>query len=109
MPDVKAASNLYMNQSSRTESQILSLQNRLTMARYVRNYLKDMGNESRLLPTHSGIDNKSIENQIEDYNEMQLRRNNLMVNSSEQNPLVRDLDRSMAELRAAIIHSIDNL
>lgn len=109
VPDVKAASNLYMNQSSRTESQILSLQNRLTMARYVRNYLKDMGNESRLLPTHSGIDNKSIENQIEDYNEMQLRRNNLMVNSSEQNPLVRDLDRSMEELRAAIIHSIENL
>lgn len=109
VPDVKAASNLYMNQSSRTESQILSLENRLTMARYVRNYLKDMGNESRLLPTHSGIDNESIENQIEDYNRLHLQRNSLMVNSSEQNPLVRDLDRSMEELRAAIIRSIDNL
>ena len=32
-----------------------------------------------------------------------------MMNSSEQNPLVRDLDHSMDELREAIIRSIDNL
>lgn len=109
VPDVKAASNLYMNQNSRNNSQILSLQNRLSMARYVRNYMKEMGDNSQLLPTNSGIDNKSIENQIDDYNQMQLQRRSLMVNSSEQNPLVRDLNRAMEELRKAIIRSIDNL
>ena len=109
VPDVKAASNLYMNQNSRNNSQILSLRNRLSMARYVRNYMKEMGDNSQLLPTNSGIDNNSIENQIEDYNRMQLQRKSLMMNSSEQNPLVRDLDHSMDELREAIIRSIDNL
>ena len=109
VPDVKAASNLYMNQNSRNSSQILSLQNRLSMARYVRNYMKEMGDNSQLLPTNSGINNDAIEDQIKEYNRMCLQRRSLMVNSSEQNPLVRDLDRAMEELRKAIIRSIDNL
>lgn len=109
VPDVKAASNLYMNQNSRNNSQMLSLQNRLSMARYVRNYMKEMGDNNQLLPTNSGINNDAIEDQIKEYNRMCLQRRSLMVNSSEQNPLVRDLDRSMEELRKAIIRSIDNL
>ena len=39
---------------------------------------------------------------------MMLRRNNLVANSSEENPLVHDLDENLADLRQAIITSIDN-
>ena len=50
----------------------------------------------------------SIENQISEYNGKLLQRNGLMANSSTVNPLVMDMDEVLAELRKAIIASIDN-
>lgn len=109
LPDVQAASSLYMTQSSQANSQLQLLNNQLYMARYIRNYITSAPNKNQLLPANSGIESASIENQISEYNTVQLQRNNLVANSSEQNPLVIDLDQSLASLREAIISSIDNL
>lgn len=109
LPDVQAASNLYMAQSSQTSSQILALSTQLSMVRYIRNYLATTAEQNQLLPANSGLENVGIEKQISEYNTLQLQRNNLVANSSEQNPLVMDLDQSLATIRGAIISSIDNL
>lgn len=109
LTDVQAASSLYMAQSSQTNNQLQLLNNQLYMARYIRNYITSAPNMNQLLPANSGIESASIENQISEYNAIQLQRNNLVANSSEQNPLVIDLDQSLASLREAIISSIDNL
>ena len=109
LPDVQAASSLYMTQSSETNAQILALNTQLSMARYVRNYLTGAAGRNQLLPANSGIESAGIEQQISEYNTMQLQRNNLVANSSEQNPLVVDLDQSLKAMRAAITTSIDNL
>lgn len=108
LPDVQAASNMYMNQVNEANSQILILNNQLYMARYIRNYLTDNVNKSQLLPSNSGIENTNIERQISEYNSKLLQRNSLIANSSEQNPLVIDLDHALASMRKAIITSIDN-
>lgn len=108
LPDVQAASSLYMSQASETGSQILTLNNQLYMANYIRNYLTDDQNKNRLLPANSGIENSQIETQIATYNEKQLQRNSLTANSSEHNPLVIDLDEALGAMRKAIISSIDN-
>lgn len=109
LPDVEAASNLYMNQSKETSNMILELNTRLSMARYIRNYLSGGAGKNQLLPVNSGIENSGIEAQITQYNTTQLQRNNLIANSSESNPLVADYDQSLASMRKAIISSIDNL
>ena len=109
LPDVQAAANLYMTQSSATNAQILALNTQLSMARYIRNNLTGAANKNQLLPANSSIESSNIESQIAEYNAMQLQRNNLVANSSEQNPLVMDLDQSLKALRGAIITSIDNL
>ena len=108
LPDVQAASDLYISQNSAADAQLLSLNNQLYMTRYVRNYLLDNANKEKLLPVNSGIENMSIENQISEYNGKLLQRNGLMANSSTVNPLVMDMDEVLAELRKAIIASIDN-
>lgn len=108
LPDVQAAANMYMTQSSETGSQILTLNTQLVMTRYVRNYLTNNSNRNQLLPANSGIESSGIEKQIADYNTLQLQRNNLVANSSESNPLVTDMDQSLQNMRNAIISSIDN-
>ena len=108
LPDVQAAASMYMAQSSETNAQILALNTQLSMARYIRNYLTNATSKNQLLPANSGIESPGIEQQIANYNTAQLRRNDLVANSSEKNPLVVDMDQSLENMRSAIITSIDN-
>lgn len=108
LPDVQTAASMYMTQSSETSAQILALNTQLSMARYIRNYLTNGTSENQLLPSNSGIESPGIEKLIADYNTMQLRRNDMVSNSSEKNPLVIDVDHSLENMRHAIVTSIDN-
>ena len=108
LPDVQAASSMYMAQSSATNAQILALNNQLYMTRYIRNYLANDANRTQLLPANSGIESANIESQIAEYNKQLLQRNSLVANSSTENPLVVDMDQALASMRGAIIRSIDN-
>lgn len=108
IPDVQAASSMYMTQANEANAQILALNNELYMARYIRNFVSNESNRTQLLPANSGINSAIIERQIAEYNEKLLQRNNLVANSSENNPLAVDMDHSLSSMRKAIISSIDN-
>lgn len=108
LPDVQAASSMYMAQSNQTSAQILALNNQLYMTRYIRNYLINDANRAQLLPANSGIESANIESQITEYNKQLLQRNSLVANSSTENPLVVDMDQALESMRGAIVKSIDN-
>ena len=108
LPDVQAASSLYMSQSAENKKEIQTLTNQLATAQFIRRELggKEM---NQPLPTNSGIANVNIESQIGEYNKMVLDRNRLTANSSEKNPLVKDLGNSMQSMKRTILQSVDNL
>lgn len=108
LPDVQAVSHMYMTQKSEVNSQIMELNNQLYMTRYIRGYLTNDTNKMQLLPSNSGVVGGNIESQIAEYNRMMLQRNNLVANSSEQNPIVIDIDNNLSALRDAMILSLDN-
>lgn len=108
IPDVKAASSMYMSQSNAINEQIQGLNNELYMTRYIRETLSDDSNRNKVLPSNSGISSANIESQINDYNDKLLRRNEIVAASSEANPLVVELDNSLNSLRQAMISSMDN-
>lgn len=108
LPDVQAASSLYMSQSAENKKEIQTLTNQLATAQFIR---RELGGEemNQPLPTNSGIANVNIESQIGEYNKMVLDRNRLIANSSEKNPLVKDLGNSMQSMKRTILQSVDNL
>ena len=108
LPDVQSAATMYMTQSSEADAQLLELNIQLSMARYILNYMMSGSGENQLLPTNSGIESSGIEQQIAEYNNLQLQRNNLVANSSVSNPLVVDMDNSLKAMRGAIVTSINN-
>jgi capsular exopolysaccharide synthesis family protein len=108
LPDVDAASRMYLTQTSETSKRILEINNQISITRYIRNMLINETLKDQLLPVNSGVNSINIESQINAYNTMMLRRNSLVANSSEENPLVLDLDENLADMRQAIITSIDN-
>ena len=110
LPDVQAASSLYMSQSAENKKEIQTLTNQLATAQFIRRELGEGGEEmNQPLPTNSGTANVNIESQIGEYNKMVLDRNRLIANSSEKNPLVKDLENSMQSMKRAILQSVDNL
>ena len=108
LPDVQAASSLYLSQSAENKKELLALNSQLSTAQYIR---KELNNKelSQLLPTNSGIANVNIESQIGEYNTMVLDRNRLIANSSEKNPLAKDMANSLQSMQRTIIQSVDNL
>ena len=108
LPDVQAASSLYLSQSAENKKELLALNSQLSTAQYIR---KELNNKklSQLLPTNSGIANVNIESQIGEYNTIVLERNRLIANSSEKNPLAKDMANSLQSMQRTIIQSVDNL
>lgn len=107
IPDVRTASEMYMTQAGEAGTQILALNNQLYMARYIRGHITG-GQGRELLPVNSGINSPVIEREISEYNETLLQLNRLLSNSSEKNPLVIDMDRTLTAMRRSILLSIDN-
>lgn len=108
IPDLQASSDLYIQQSSETEEKLLELNNRMYMAKYISDYLVKEDHAFDLLPAGTGIESTGIENQISEYNNLVLQRNNLVASSSTSNPLVVDMDRNLTSMRATIVTSLNN-
>lgn len=108
LPDVDVATSMYMSQNREINNKILDLNNELEMARSISEYLTNEDTKHKILPTNVGISDASINVQITNYNRDMLQRNSLAASSSTRNPLVIDLDNSLAAMRSAIIESISN-
>ena len=108
MPDVAAAGGMAYNQLNASQEVGREIQNQISMTRYLRNYLTDGLHEKEQLPVSTGINNSGIESQVSAYNELLLQRNNHLAVSSEQNPLVMDIDQKLATMKNSILGAIDN-
>ena len=107
-PDVQAASSLYMAQSAENNKELSTLNNQLSTAQYIRRELNTKQLD-QTLPANSGIVSANIETQISEYNNLVLDRNRLIANSSEKNPLVKNMASSLQSMQRTIIQSVDNL
>lgn len=108
MPDVAAAGGIAYNQLNASQEVGREIQNQISMTRYLRNYITDGLHEKEQLPVSTGINNSGIESQVSAYNELLLQRNNHLAVSSEQNPLVMDIDQKLATMKSSILGAIDN-
>ena len=107
--DIQSLSDAYLEASSRYQTKSFEVSNQLAIARFIKEYLEDSAHAGALIPANSGIESNNIESQIKEYNNMLLTRDRLINDSSDENPLVADLNQGIASLRIAINRSVDNL
>ena len=108
LTDIKSLSDSYLNESSQYATRSFELSNQLSIANFIKDYLNDPAHSTSLIPANSGLKNNSIETQVQSYNELVLRRDNLLANTVESSPLVLDINNSLASIRSAILRSIEN-
>ena len=109
LTDIKSAAKTYIDESSHYAAKSFEVNNQLSIAEFIRSYLTDPANSMNLIPSNLGLTSASIDTQIKEYNTIVLQRDRLIAGSGEKNPLIADMNASIASLRAAIIRSIDNL
>ena len=108
LTDITSETGMYLQNTSQYRKEGLSLENQLSVAQYIRDYLSDPQKALDLIPANT-ITDVTVEQQIAAYNEMLLKRDNLIRNSSNKNPVVMDLNNSLSAMKQTIIRSVDNL
>lgn len=109
LPDIEKAYSLSMERADKNSAMLLSLNTQLSVAGYVRDFIANRANTNQLIPANVGLDNDKIDALISRYNDLQLERNKLIANSGTANPLIQDMDKSLAQLRMSVLNSISNL
>jgi capsular exopolysaccharide synthesis family protein len=109
LTDILSDAQLALQESSESDREIIKLQNQHSMATYIRNHLSNPSNSTDLIPSNTGVEDINVEGQISIYNETLLKRNRLIDNSSERNPVVQDLNNTLNAMRQNIMRAVDNL
>lgn len=107
VPDIQEAAKLNMKSTQDLSDKELELNNQLSMASYVRDYLQNPANRNAVIPVNTGMGSNQLEVQITTYNNLLLARNNLAASSSANNPLVRDYDTQLVGMRDAIDRAVN--
>ncbi len=108
VPDAEGAASAYMSQVTENDEQIRQLNDQIRMAQNIRTYLTDAFNKSQLLPANTGLNEGGLEGLITQYNTNMMDRNNMVANSSEQNPMVQSKDSELAAMREIILETLSN-
>ncbi|MFR9515332.1 MAG: chromosome partitioning protein ParA, partial [Rikenellaceae bacterium] len=95
--------------SNENLKQQVALNNQLSMAKYILEYMESSTTGDKLLPVNTGIEAESINAQIESYNELLLKKNSLLSNSSINNPVVADMILNLKSLKEALVLSVNEL
>ena len=109
LTDIKAAAQSYLDESSHYATRAFEVNNQISIATFIKDYLNDPANSMTLIPSNLGLTNSTVESQIVEYNNIVLQRDRLLTGSGENNPLIADLNSSLLSIRSAILRSVENL
>ena len=107
--DISSSASMYLGESQKYNSSALELETQLRLAQYIKEYLTDPKKEADLIPSNTGISDMNIENQIGLYNAAKLKRDRLISDSSDKNPVVEELNTSLRAMKQSIIRAVDNM
>ncbi|MBQ7019954.1 MAG: chromosome partitioning protein ParA, partial [Bacteroidales bacterium] len=108
LSDMNAIAQMYLKESSEYSAKAFEVNNQLSVANFIKEYLNDPANATALIPANLGLASGSVETQIAEYNDLVLQRDRLAKNSGSNNPLIADQTEALAAMRTAILRSIDN-
>lgn len=106
--DLSTEAQRMLTESSKYKSEGLHIENQISMAKYLREFMTDKEQENALIPATAAILNSGISTQISQYNTMLLTRDKLRAEGSENNPTLQNLNKALEANRLAIISSLDS-
>lgn len=106
--DIEADAKASMDKEAQIEQKIIEAGIQVELAKFVNDYLDRNKADYEVLPSNLGFTDPSIAQLTDKYNELVLKREVMIVNSSVKNPLVRDIDSQIKSLRSSLKTSLYN-
>lgn len=103
--DMRSEVQMYMESAADNERKLIEYQTQLRLADMMRESVTD---EMKLLPSNIGLTDPSIEATIRSYNELVLEREDLLKSATPDNPIVKNLDKNINEVKKNLISSLQN-
>ncbi|KIC92259.1 polysaccharide biosynthesis tyrosine autokinase [Flavihumibacter sp. ZG627] len=92
-----------------SQSRMNELQVKMKIISYLKNYITDPINTHKLVPSNLGIEEPSLIQQINNFNELQLQREVALKSTTTQNPLVVSLETGIEKIRQDITQNLENV
>lgn len=102
IPSLEASVLQIMQEDSELSAEALKVSNQLAMASSLKQYLNDPAHKFDVIPVNVGVGSDALAKLINEYNTILFQRNNLVANSSNSNPIVKDYDIQLAGMREGI-------
>ncbi|MCF0176452.1 MAG: polysaccharide biosynthesis tyrosine autokinase, partial [Bacteroidales bacterium] len=107
--DIGSAASQYLSESQSSTEASIQQETQLKLAQFIKDYLTDPTKSRDLIPSGTGISDVAVESQISQYNALKLKRDKLLEDSSESNPVVQEMNNTIHALRQSIIRAVDNM
>lgn len=106
--DLEGQGKAYLSNSIETNKALSDQQVQIQVINDLVSYLKDEKNNERVMPTTAPIKDPAFVSMLEKYNNLQLDRQQMLVNSTENNPNVKTLDLQAAQLRQDLVRNLSS-
>lgn len=102
-------SSVYLNVDRDYENEVRNMQLQQRLLQIIRSYMIDMGEDYRVVPANTGIDDDQINKIVLQFNDLVMRRSNFMTSMGQDAMRVQTITNQIEDQRHAIIISIDKL
>ena len=107
--DVDEAAFNYLTESRTFNNEIIEIETRMSLASHLRDYILEAADDFQMIPSTTGLDDANLERAINQYNELLMRRDELIAASSKESPAVKKIENSMVLQRNDVLGLIQNL
>jgi len=108
LTDIQAQANLYLMESRTYSARSLEVSHQLALTNFIMDELRRDNGVNTTLPVNIGLSNSAIESQIFLFNTQLMERDRLIVQSSERNPVIEQINNQLTSLRRTITQAVEN-
>lgn len=106
--DLPIESDLFLSTATETEKELSNAFIQLKLSEFLLDYLKNNSKPDALIPSNLGLNDQTVNLQIEEYNRLVMNRSRLQLSSGIENPLIVNLNAQINSLRVNIKEALQN-
>ncbi len=104
--DIVEQGKFLISQNSDASKELAAQEAQIEWVKSLENYLRDQSNNHGTMPTVAPVTDQAYISQVEKYNGLQQQRNQLLVNTTENNPAVKTIDAQLSSIRSNLLSTL---
>ncbi|MGB1296353.1 MAG: GumC family protein [Flavobacteriales bacterium] len=105
---IQNQSTLFSENMAKSRDELMKTETQIRLAEFLSNQVVDKDNEFALIPVNIGLNNQGLNTLSNSYNELVIDRNRIEQTTHKLNPILKNLDAQLSDLKNNIQLSLNN-